>query len=212
MAFSRNHIARLAVGSAIGVFLAAASASQAAFVTTIAPDGLGDVVATGSGSIDTTDLTSVITGTVSTTARVNPAHVVLVFGTPGANVTEYQGTITGPSSVGTTSTGEVASSTTGTYVFFDPTSFNVSPASPTIDLPASYVSGSSLSETDTWTSATIGSLGLNPGSYQWTWGTGVDADSYTINIAATPVPEPASLGLLGIGAAGLLGRGRRRLS
>jgi hypothetical protein len=204
MGFAPSRIVQLAIGAAIGFFSVAVAPSRAAFVVNIAPDGLGDVVASGTGSIDTTDLTNLTSGTVSTTARINPAHSVLVFGTPGNNITQWDGTITGPATFGTENGAEIANSTSGTFLFFNP---EASP--PLIYLPESYPPESTLSETDTWTNATLSSLGLTPGTYQWNWGTGADADSYTINIGSSPVPEPASLGLLGVGAAALLGRRRR---
>jgi hypothetical protein len=74
-------------------------------------------------------------------------------------------------------------------------------------VPFGYVSGSALSETATWNDQTISSMGLTPGTYTWTWGSGIDADSLTLNIA----PEPGSLLLFS--AAGLalplFGRWRR---
>jgi hypothetical protein len=56
---------------------------------------------------------------------------------------------------------------------------------------------------DTWDGATFSSLGLTPGSYEWTWGSGATADTFTLDIEA-PAPEPASLTLLGAGLIGLI--------
>ena len=70
-----------------------------------------------------------------------------------------------------------------------------------IIVPFRYVSGSSLSGTSTFDGATIASLGLTPGSYVYTWGSGVDADSMTVNIAG--VPEPSTWAMMGLGFAAL---------
>jgi hypothetical protein len=59
-----------------------------------------------------------------------------------------------------------------------------------LNLPNGYVSGSPLSATSTYTSQTFASLGLTPGTYTWTWGSGPTADSFTVQIGA--VPEPTS--------------------
>lgn len=75
-------------------------------------------------------------------------------------------------------------------------------------LPVGYVSGSALSDSATYDNQSFASLGLTPGSYTWGWGTGPNADSFTVKIeASAAVPEPSSLALLAtaliaIGAAG----------
>jgi hypothetical protein len=72
-----------------------------------------------------------------------------------------------------------------------------------IYVPAGYVSGSSLSATDTWyANSTLAGLGITPGTYTWTWGSGAHADSLTINAGSAPVPEPGTAVPL---AAGCLG-------
>ena len=58
-----------------------------------------------------------------------------------------------------------------------------------------------LSDTATWDDTTISGLGLTPGTYTWTWGSGATADSFVINIP--PVPEPTTLTLLGSALFGL---------
>lgn len=68
--------------------------------------------------------------------------------------------------------------------------------------PADHLySGSSV-----WENHTLASLGLQTGSYVWTWGEGANADSLTINV----IPEPASWVLLAGGAAATI-LYRRRL-
>jgi len=66
-----------------------------------------------------------------------------------------------------------------------------------------YVSGNPLSDTSTYNNATFASLGVTPGTYVWTWGTGTHADSFTLQIGPAAVPEPASLTVLALGLAGL---------
>jgi hypothetical protein len=72
-------------------------------------------------------------------------------------------------------------------------------------VPSGYVSGANLSDTATYNGQTFASLHLIAGTYTWHWGTGANADSFTLQIgpASTPAPEPASLTLLAVGLAGL---------
>ena len=77
-------------------------------------------------------------------------------------------------------------------------------SAPALLVPAGYVSGHALSDTSTYNTATFASLGVTPGTYEWTWGRGVHADSFTLQIGpVAAVPEPASLPLLVMGLAGL---------
>ena len=43
---------------------------------------------------------------------------------------------------------------------------------PVLLLPTNYVSGSSLSASDTYSNTSIAALGLTPGTYTYTWGAG----------------------------------------
>jgi hypothetical protein len=159
----------------------------------------GDVVATGSGSIDTADLT--FTGNTSNSANVWAGFSLGSFGVVGGitlvREDVYRG-ITGPSRFGT---GNQFFATSGSGNVFGVVANDV------LDVPSGYISRSALSATSTWSGASFSSLGLTPGSYTWTWGTGAHADSFTLNIGVvTPVPEPSTLtmtlfvGLAGIGA------------
>jgi hypothetical protein len=65
-----------------------------------------------------------------------------------------------------------------------------------IILPQDYVSGAPLADSDVWDNATFASLGLTPGSYAETFGTGVNAGELQINVDTLPAPEPAAAVLL----------------
>jgi hypothetical protein len=80
-----------------------------------------------------------------------------------------------------------------------------------LDVPRGYVSGSPLMDTSTYDDATFASLGVTPGTFVWTWGSGANAGSFTLHAGAAAVPEPATLGLmvLGLLGAGFAGRKRR---
>jgi hypothetical protein len=82
---------------------------------------------------------------------------------------------------------------------------------PYLILDSRYQSGQPLNSSATFHNTTITGLGLTPGTYEWTWGSGDTADDIKVIIpAATGVPEPASLTLLATGALGLLGYHWRR--
>ena len=51
-------------------------------------------------------------------------------------------------------------------------------------MPQGYVFGTALADTATWADATFSSLGVTPGVYEWTWGSGAHADSFTLEIGA----------------------------
>jgi hypothetical protein len=61
-----------------------------------------------------------------------------------------------------------------------------------------YLSGNPLLDTSTYDNATFASLGVMPGTYEWTWGTGAN-QNFTLQIGpAAAVPEPSSLLLLAL--------------
>ena len=68
-------------------------------------------------------------------------------------------------------------------------------------VPLDYVSDSPLSDTSTYLSQTFGSLGVTPGTYEWTWGSGAN-QNFTL-VIGTVVPEPSTWAMMLLGFAGL---------
>jgi hypothetical protein len=153
---------------------------------------------TGSGTIDLTGLMFQTNGSAG--AAIVPSGAFLALAT--GNVGVYTG-VSGPTSFGSGGV-TFASSNSGNAV-------GISGFDGQLFVPQGYVSGTSLSATSTYNNATFASLGITPGTYTWTWGTGVHADSFTIN-AGVGVPDGGStLPLLSFALLGLAAL-RRKLS
>jgi len=184
----------------VGVlFIAAAPLAHAAFVVTLQQVG-ANVVATGNGTINTAGLTpdpSFFTGQTNE-AVIDGADPYLTVGPTTATAVNVYDGISGSASFGS-AIATAATSGSGDIV-------NMYYAA-RLEVPSGYVSGSALSDTDTWAGQTLSSLGVIPGTYIWGWGSGASADSFTLEVITTP--EPASIALLGLGGASVLFRRRR---
>jgi hypothetical protein len=198
----------------IGAGLSAPSA-QAGYIVTLTqmadpsqPLGF-DVVATGSGTIDLTDLTPLIENVNKALIQPSTANILTGPATFEAFDT-YKG-FTGPTNFG--SGGETfATSGDGDFV-------GINDGSNLLSVPIGYVNNPRLlSSSATWDNASFSSLGVTSGTYEWTWGTGTHADSFTLQVGAAAVPAPVigrglpvilAVGGLLFGAK-LLERGKRR--
>ena len=166
---------------------AAPGRAHASFTFTLTQVG-GNVVVDGSGTINTNALTIFNGGTYK--AFLGPDQAGLYGGpTTVTNFALYYGA-SGTANFGSGGT-TFASVGSGSFVGVDQGAY--------IIVPQGYVSGASLSDTDTYTGATLASLGFTPGTYTYTWGTGSDADSLTVVGVA---PEPSTWAMLGLGALG----------
>jgi len=186
------HAAALGVATLIGSGLSSPPA-RAAFTVTLLQEG-SNVVATGSGTINTAGLNFVFVNTLP--ALVCACFADILTGSPSnQNADDYTG-FTGPGNFGG---GSFVNANSGSGDKVGIFGFDNG-----LYVPHGYVSKSPLSDTSTYDNQTFASLGVTPGTYEWTWGSGATADSFTLDIVTpTSAPEPGSLPLLVMGLAGL---------
>ena len=169
--------------------------AQAAYTLTVTQSG-ANVVANDSGSINTTGLSN--SGTASWFAEIWPSFPQIAVGpTSSVAVTFWTG-ISGPANIGS-GPQVLADTGSGTLVALLTNSG--------FELQSGYVSGSAITGTATWNNRTLAGLGLTPGTYTYTWGSGGNADTFTLVIGTpvsnTPVPSSWYLMTLGILCLGL---------
>ena len=161
-----------------------------------------NVMANGSGPINLTGLNSDIQGLILDGTII--ANIGLIITGPiGAFAHGFSG-ITGPTSFGSggfsfpnSGSGDIV----GISGFFG-----------RLVVPQGYVSGNPLTNTMTFSNATFASLGVTPGTYVWTWGTGLRNQNFTLIIEGAGVPDGGStVSLLGCALLGLAAL-RRKLS
>jgi hypothetical protein len=168
--------------------------AQAGYIVTLQQVG-PDVVATGSGAMDLTGLSSTFTG--NQLAFMWPAFGSLNTGKPfGADLDLYSG-LSGPTRLGS-GTLHFPNSGSGDQV-------SISGSSQRLGVPHGYVSGTALSDISSYNNETFGSLGVAPGTYVWSWGTGVN-QNFTLRAG---VPDSgSSIALLFLSLTALFGASR----
>jgi hypothetical protein len=186
-----RHLASLAL-----LIIGVTSRAEASVIIDITQSG-SDVVATGSGSIDTSN-TSALTFLMNIAVGSGiysgyDGAGELGLGPTSFNTDIYTGSITGPA----LGSGALIYASSGAG-----DAFVLDPGDGAIGVPTGYTSGAALSDSATWSGTTLTDLGLTPGTYVYTWGSGANLDSVTVNVEAAP--EPGSVFLLGIGGVALL--------
>ena len=136
-------------------------AAEAGYTVTLQQVG-PNVVATGSGAIDLTGLTFITS--VNDNPGIDPENGGIGTGA-ASRVDTYQG-FTGPTSFGS---GLASSPNTASGEFV-----SMSGEGGQLFVPHHYVSGAALSDSMTFNNATLATLGVTPGTYVWTWGTGAN--------------------------------------
>ena len=155
-----------------------------------------NVVATGSGPINLTGLTLQFSGPTNNGSSINAALGIIATGPSKANTDLYNG-YTGPASFGSGGT-FFANTGSGDFVVIQ----GSLGAGPFLYVPQGYVSGAALSDSMTFNNATFASLGVIPGTYVWTWGTGLPNQNFTLHIGSVP-DGGSTVSLLGFGLLGL---------
>ena len=164
-----------------------------AYMVTLKQVG-SDVVATGSGPINLTGLNFVISTVLS--AQINSTVAAIGTGPAFPVAGDLYNGLSGPTSFGSGLT-TVPSSGSGDTV-------GIGGKVGRLVVPGGYVSGTALSDTSTYDNATFKSLGLTPGTYVWTWGTGLPNQNFTLVIGRGTVPDAGStVSLLGFALLGL---------
>lgn len=175
------------------------SVTPSGFTVTIIESG-GNVVMSASGSLNINDLTLAVSGAGPLgSGGIGVNSATFIMGNTGDNYDEYEGFTSTPSNFGTGGGGSSSSSSGDVFgVIFQGT--------PPYQLvvPVGYTTGTPISSTQTFNSATFASLGLVEGTYTYSWGSGANADSINVVVggggvtptptatSATPTPTPTS--------------------
>jgi len=155
-----------------------------------------DVVATGSGAINLHGLT--FYGSSSQNPAIQSISVFpssrghgasIYTGPTSSSVDSYYGA-SGPTSFARG--GKSASSGSGDMVGISAGSFDGDYFC-FLSVPAGYVSGNALSDTAIYGGTTLATMGVTPGTYVWTWGTGANKN-FTLQIPFFVPPPPPETG------------------
>ncbi len=208
---------RLITAICAQVILICISSSAKAAVTVVLEEVGGDVVATASGSLDTSGF-GAPAGTTAAALLFYGAPDQWVYEIGAGSAFSYTAPFSPAQTLHTMPFPVTAADTDsgGPVGVLDSPSF---PAGPRLSVPSGYVSGSPINATATWTGATFASLQLTVGTYVFDYG----ADSLTFIVQASgvgpgtaitaPVPVP-DLPLVGLAVliVGIVVAARMRLS
>jgi hypothetical protein len=147
-----------------------------------------NVVMSASGSLDLTGLILVATGSGPLGGGIGVSTATFLMGTTGSTFDLYSGFTSTPSNFGAGGAGGNSTSSSGDVfgVIFQ--------GAPPYELavPNGYTSGTAISSTQTFASASFTSLGLTQGTYTYTWGAGNSIDVVVGGGGVTPTPTATS--------------------
>ena len=144
-----------------------------------------NVVATGSGPLNLTGWTPDKHTTYTANGMTPAAGIIQMGPSPSGALNFYTGSVNGPRSFGSGDwPGFGANTGSGDLVGIRVQDFPQPHPEPNSGLivPLGYVSGNALSDSMTYNNATFDSLGVTPGIYVWTWGTGANFQNFTLII------------------------------
>lgn len=183
------------IGRLLGLVLGLSTglSAYADTVTTNFFQSGGDVVATTNGSIDLAGMSLVITSSIGV-ARVAPSIGFFFFDLGGYDAYQVAIADTQFGGGGLSTANSSSGSHTGFWAMAD-----------LLYVDPGYLSGQAIASSATWSGGTFASLGMTAGTYVYAIG----ENTWTVNIGGT-VPEPASLGLVGLALAGLAASRKRK--
>jgi hypothetical protein len=188
------------LGLLAAVVILSAVEAQASLIFTL-QEVDDDTIMTGSGTFDLTGLTPKNTFTID--PQIGAKSFFLV-GAKGQTFREYDGSVTGPTSIGPGDF-HTALASSGTGDLFGLSFMNAGIGA--LALPIGYVSGQALFGTAFYDHVGLLPGGITPGTYVWTFGNG---ETVTLDaIGRETVPEPTTLALVATGILGLASRRRR---
>jgi hypothetical protein len=133
-----------------------------------------DVVMSGTGYLNIEDLTYGSNGSIVGNSQIQPNAGTFITGLSGqSNFEFYTGFTTNPTEFGT---GDFLDATSTSGDLFGVTFGNDFE----LLVPDGYTTGNVISSTMTFTGQTFSSLGVTPGTYPYTWGSG--ANVYKMNV------------------------------
>jgi hypothetical protein len=137
-----------------------------------------DVVMSGSGLMNLTNLTSI--GSTYLGSTIAPAAARFVCGATGTGPTPNSDRYTG-STLSTPSNFGPFGQTSATSSTGDVFGISFTGLGSAVTVPVGYTSGF-LSGTSTYAGKTFATLGVTPGTYTWTWGTGSNVSTMILQI------------------------------
>jgi hypothetical protein len=195
---------------ALAVLATLANTAQAGITITLTDNGDSTISVTATGSLNTSAMTYSVTSVPSYTQYLNPAGgTVGLISNPSPESNFYGASLVGGAwpmfgSGGYNALTLTSLSGTSLGLYLNP-GFFIEPG---------YVSGTSINTSGVYQNASFSSLGIDVGSSTTIFTDLVNkttTDFVTVN-RTTAVPEPSGMGLLALGAGGLLARRRRAMA